>query len=87
MKLHHFFRQAKDPYVKMTFDPELHKQMLEVLNAPFMPADAVRMGIPEVHYLNMVERIPALRQTFMNPDLMQDPSFLNTKSPDRTYLN
>lgn len=87
MKLHHFFRQSKDSYVKMTFDPDLHKQMLDVLNAPFMPADAERMGIPNVHYLNMIERIPALRETFSNPDLMLDPKFINTKPPDKTYLN
>lgn len=87
MKVHHFFRSNKDSYVKMTFPKAHHDEMVEMLKQPFMPADAVRLGIPEQHYLNMIERIPALLNTFLNPDLMMDPKFINTPPPDRTYLN
>ena len=87
MKLHHFFRSSKDKFVKMTFKPDVFKSMLKVLDAPFMPADADRLGIPQEHYLNMMERIPVLRANFHNPDFILDPSFLNMKAPDRTFLN
>lgn len=86
----HLNTQKEGSSVRMVLSHVMHRQMLDVINFPFLPVDAAQMGIPEDVYLKMIGRIPHLRQNISLPDLM-DPSHLDAgmESPkiSKTYLN
>jgi hypothetical protein len=88
MQLHHHFKSSSDKTVKTVFTPKFFTQMCEILNFPLMPADADKHGIPQDHYLNLVTRLPGIRQNFANPDLMDEKFMgIDIKPPSKAYLN
>lgn len=84
-QLHNHFKTSKDGMVKMVLTTELHKQVVDIVDS-FMPADAVRFGIPDDHYMQMVRRIPYIQKSLANPDLM-DPKYFHIGPPATSYLN
>lgn len=82
------FKATGESVVRMVFPADLFKQVVQVVNAPFMPADAAKLGIPENHYLYMVSRLPGIQSNFAQPEYF-DPDFANVtpKQNEKTYLN
>lgn len=88
MQMHHHFAKTGDKTAMVVFTNPLHKQMLQIVDFPMMPADAAKFGMPEDRYLQIQGLMPAIRKNFAHPDLM-DSKFLGveTKAPDKAYLN
>lgn len=86
MQMHHHFRSSKDNSLRMVLTDEILVQIKQIVNYPFMPADADAMGIPKEHYINMISRLPHIRTSLANPEVF-DPQFANTATPNKTYLN
>lgn len=86
-QLHDYFKTTKDSTIRLVLTLELHKQVSDIVNNSFLPADAHRLGIPMPNYLEMVSRLPYIQHNLANPELI-DPNFLGSAgTPDSTYLN
>ena len=82
-----YFRGSGESVAQMVLAPNLLEQLNAVINAPFMPADAEKLGIPSERYLHMMASLPGIRRTFAAPTVWNPQAgFLDT-APQKSYLN
>lgn len=83
------FAQTSDKYARLVLPPNLFSQLVALIECPWMPADAKVWGMPQEVYIEMAVRMPAIREAFSVPDLV-DFNFLNVPvatSTNSRYVN
>lgn len=65
-----YFVETRDPNARLVLPAHLYSQLREIVTTPWMPADAERWGLPQENYMNMVKRLPAIRQAFDTQEMI-----------------
>ena len=86
-QLSDYFHESGNADCRMVLTSDLHRQIAEIVNTPFMPADADRLGIPTSHYLGMCSRIPTIQKAMAMPEVWDPQQVAFRTEPDTKYLN